>query len=165
MSAYIVDPRTIDYLVQWASGRRQQDLNAWMTLEQCPPDLIRAFDGHRLRLGEVTEDELGQLLLRENVRSVTTRYPNDSADDLPGPINQKRVWRYSYKPVPHAMMQPAWVVKSCDCLDYQSCETDDWRETAAYLVLQAIRESAVNALIPDDAPWGVTDTDLSPVRA
>ena len=144
MSAYIVDPRTIDYLVQWGARHRS---------------VVR--DGERVRLDDIPQNELGQILMTENVRSVRTRYPQDSADTLPGPVNQKRVWRYHFQPVPHQMLKPAWVIKACDCLDYQSCETDDWRETLAYQIVQAIRESAISALT-DDAPWGITDDDLSP---
>jgi hypothetical protein len=61
------------------------------------------------------------------------------------------------------MLRPEWVISCCDCLRYQSCETDDYEQTAAYKVLDAIRESAIRQLVKlADAPWGVSDEDLKP---
>jgi hypothetical protein len=110
-----------------------------------------------LNLRELTPDELGQILMAENVRSVRTRYPNDAPDNLPGPCDQSRVLAYRFQPVSHQL--PAWVVKAADCLQYQSCESDDYEETLGYKVVQAIREAAIRHLTVD-APWGVTQEDI-----
>lgn len=156
MSAYILDPRTIDYLVQWAIQRR--GLTVYLDDVAVATQYEHAISGNRLNLRELTPDELGAILLAENVRSVRARYPNDAPDSLPGPCDQKRVWAYRFQPVAHQL--PAWVIKACDCLRYQSCEADDYEETLAYKVMQAIRESAITHLTVD-APWGVTDEDIA----
>ena len=157
MSAYICDPRTIDYLVTWATQRR--DLSVYLG-EDYPETRYdaRARSGARLNLRNLTPNELGQILLDENVRSVSARYPHDARQNLPGPVNNAYAFDYKFQPVRHQLA--AWVVKSCDCVKYQSCETDDYEDTLAYKVLQAIRESAIHHLTVD-APWGVTDTDIS----
>lgn len=155
MSAYICDPSTIDYLVTWA--RNQRNLSAYAP--DLPPtayDHVRT--GSRFDLRQLTPDELGQLLLNENIRSVRARYPDDAPDSLPGPCDQRRVWAYRFASVRHQL--PAWVIKACDCLRYQSCETDDYEQTLAYAVLQAIRESAIEHLTVD-APWGATSEDVA----
>lgn len=172
MSAYVVDPRTVDYLVAWATRHRHD--HGYIRTEPIPgtvadlPDALQPFaervtwatlPSFVLYVSRCGASDLGALLMRENVRSVTHRYPDDSADDLPGPIDQRRVWRYTFRPVDADALRPDWVIMSCRCLDYQSCETSDWRETLAYHVLQAIREDAIDA-ISDGAPWGVTDDDL-----
>jgi hypothetical protein len=165
MSAYVVDPRTIDYLVAWAQRHRYQrsglqvriprtlakaDLPAWLDYQ--PGDSFYAVS--------VRADELGQLLMAANVKSVRHRYPDCPTDDMPGPVDQRNVWRYRFTPI-QADLNAAWVIKSCDCLDYQSCEVEDWRDSLAYAVVQAIREDAIGELT-DDAPWGVSDEDLQP---
>lgn len=160
MSAYILDPRTIDYVVQWAIQRR--DLSVYLPAGFPATEYDRARSDRlglasRLNLRELTPDELGQILLTENVRSVRARYPNDAPDNLPGPCDQSRVWAYRFRPVAHQLA--AWVVKACDCLRYQSCETDDYEDTLAYKVMDAIRESAITHLTVD-APWGATQEDI-----
>lgn len=161
MSAYICDPRTIDYLVTWATHTR--DLTVYLPAGFPATDYDRARSDRlglasRLNLRELTPDELGQILLAENVRSVRARYPNDAPDNLPGPCDKRRVFAYRFQPVAHQLA--AWVVTSADCLRYQSCETDDYEQTLGYKVLQAIREAAIKHLVVD-APWGVTDEDIA----
>jgi hypothetical protein len=46
------------------------------------------------------------------------------------------------------------IIKLCNCLDYQSCETPDWKDTRAYALLDNIRERAIRELPGyDNAPW------------
>jgi len=156
MSAYICDPRTIDYLVQWACNTRE--LSVYLP-DGCTATIYdRARSGNRLNLRELTPDELGAILLVENVRSVSARYPRDSFNDLPGPCDKSRVAAYRFQPVNHQLA--AWVVKAADCLQYQSCESDDYEHTLGYKVVQAIREAAIRHLVVD-APWGVTEEDIA----
>jgi hypothetical protein len=162
MSAYIVDPRTIDYLVQWAKRHRSGLSAIECKRDQLPERMQDAHDGLRLRIGGVFNDELGQLLLTENVRSVRYRYPNDDADSLPGPIDQVRIWRYRFQPIAQDL-NPAWVVKAAKCLSYQSCEHPEWEASPAKAILEAIAEDALYALI-DDAPWGIDDEVLAGAR-
>lgn len=95
-------------------------------------------------------------LFQENIRSVRTRYPNDKRDELPGPCIlplhivvapehfQHRNWR----------LEPVAILKMADGLEYQSCETEDWPQTVAYGLLQAIRRAAIRALPGyEKAPW------------
>lgn len=159
MSAYIVNPRTIDYLVTWArrhgaDHRQIRTSYCFGTWAEIPAEYRHAAEGAdqfgwRLNLGQITRDDIGQILLDQNVRSVQARYPNY-------PVHNQR---YSYRPVPVHALRPDWVVQSCHCLRYQSCETRDYRETLAYHITQAIREDAIQAMV-EAAPWGVTDEDL-----
>jgi hypothetical protein len=114
------------------------------------------------KLNDMPADVLGNILMRENIRSVTARYPDTGPDDMPGPVDQSGVWRYRFHPVSLDSLKASWVVRSCDCLSYQSCETSDWKDTLAHAIVEAIREDAIERLIGDDAPWGVTDEHLKP---
>jgi hypothetical protein len=103
------------------------------------------------------------ILYQENVRSVRYRYPDDKWDDLPGP----RV-----KPV-HCLVDPAellitlpkfsivQLLKFCNSLEYQSCETDDYKQTKAYELLCAIREELVRDLPGyEEAHWSYESLGL-----
>lgn len=91
---------------------------------------------------------LGQTLVNENYRSVNARY---NETDTP--------FEYAYTYTPEPLMQ---VLSSVDCLNYQSCETDDWNQTKAYEILDHIKDSILRKLIKqtgkqkeyDSADWG-----------
>lgn len=95
-------------------------------------------------------------LFQENIRSVRARYPNDRRDDLPGPcvLPLHIVVRYEHFAHAKWRLSPVAILKMCDGLEYQSCETEDWEQTVAYRLLQSIRRAAVRALPGyDKAPW------------
>jgi hypothetical protein len=89
------------------------------------------------------------ILAAENVRSVCHRYQDDRAENYLGFVSGRGV-------KPHVVVDPVTIIKLADCLDYQSCETDDWKETTAYRILQGIRSAAIRSLPGyDAAPWGI----------
>src|SRR5690606_5210681 len=137
MSVWIVDPRHIDYLVQWAHRRRSTIDRVRVEMSKVPEEMRYAHDGLYLRVQELTSTDLGRILMAENIRSVRYRYPEDSADMLPGPVDQSGIWRYTFRPIANDL-DPAWVVQACRCLQYQSCATPDYRESLAYQLTQAI---------------------------
>lgn len=50
------------------------------------------------------------------------------------------------------------VLKSCDCLEYQSCENDDYEKSIAAKIINSIRTHAIHALPGyDDAAWGAPE--------
>lgn len=132
MSAYVVSPDTIDYLV--TASR----------LWRLASDGYLPYDARNL-----TDNELGQVLLSENVRSVNSRY--NETDETPA---------YEHRPVRFDAIDAVMVLKSVQCLNYQSCETDDWQSTSAFKVLKAIESGAIAHLRGySDAPWGWTRPD------
>lgn len=172
MSAYIVDPRTVDYLVAWTQRHRHDHTSprtgrVWDDWEDVPQEYRHGVEGndrygYRLNLMQLSRDDLGRLLMRANVRSVAHRY-DAGPDDLPGPKDQRRVWSYKFRPI-QAELQAAWAISCADCLRYQSCEVPDYRESLAWAVTEAIREDAISA-VTEDAPWGISEGDLQPVGA
>lgn len=98
-----------------------------------------------------------ELLYRENIRSVSARYPNDNWEDLPGPNDKPDHMEVSKFDCLRRdiRLDPVTALKLCDCLEYQSCETDDYAERPAYNLLNMIRRAAIRELPGyDDAPWG-----------
>lgn len=89
------------------------------------------------------------ILLAENVRSVRYRYADDVGDYDEILISKNEVL------MPKAI-SPVAILKLCACLNYQSCETEDWETTNAYKLLQHIKDEAIRALPGyEEAPWGL----------
>lgn len=90
-----------------------------------------------------------KVLASENVRSVCHRYETDNPADYASFVSGRGV-------KPHVVLDPVQVIKLAECLDYQSCETDDWKETFAYRILERIKSAAVNSLPGyDNAKWAI----------
>lgn len=89
------------------------------------------------------------ILYLENVRSVHARYPQD-AENTPETITIP-----SYATLQASYKLPAVsILKMADCLEYQSCETEDYRTTLAWELLSHIRKAAWRTLPGyEDTPW------------
>lgn len=87
-------------------------------------------------------------LAAENVRSVCHRYAGDKPEnyaDFLKPAGRNTI-----------LYTPIAVIKLAQCLDYQSCETDDWETTQACRILKNIISKAIECLPGyDDAKWAI----------
>lgn len=154
MSAYLCSGDTFDYLASALVTYSLQRHGVNIYSNDSMPDVASLVsDGvlevHHNRLSGITDsDKIAEVLRNQNIRSLQARYPDDyetMLDDQP----------YTFTRVESSKITPAAVLKSCACLEYQSCESSDYRETYAYRILDTIRDLAINS-IPgyEDAPWG-----------
>ena len=148
MSAYIVDRNHILYLLASAVSPviTPHGRLAWFHegewSEVHPGDLERAAD-------------VANMLWRENIASVSARYPNESSATLPGPCNEDFVIRPADCLASFGPLNPVQVIKSCDCYEYQSGEHDGWKTSEAHAFISALRTAAESALPGyDEAVWG-----------
>lgn len=138
MSAFVVDPYHVRYLNTYASSHNVRT--------------PQREDG-----SSYTHDEAATLLWNENVRSVAHRYHPSTYDDLPGmightsPLPDDTIWRHLPWDVDH--FPPGKVLAALACLEYQSCESPDYRETPAYEYLEAIRHDAIRHVPGYDDVW------------
>lgn len=129
MSAFICSKNHISALAHYASTHR-----VWLGTGSAKPEDFKS---------------IYQTLAAENVRSVCARYEDDKQENYAGFTSGRGV-------KPHVITDPVTILKLADCLDYQSCETSDWKETTAYRILQGVRYAAVSSLPGyDAAPWGI----------
>jgi hypothetical protein len=150
MSAYVVHPDHISYLVQVAIGLGRASRS---TL---------TFGDPRTGIGiEIdTASEVGACLLQENIASVRYRYPDCTYDDLPGPIPTPAAINYQYRPLP-VQLDPVQVLKAIRCYEYQSCEHPGWQESEAKRFCELLIDYAVRNLPGyDNAAWEVTREHL-----
>lgn len=136
------------------------------------------YEGATANYQPMTPDEFGDMLMRENVRSVMDRYP-DTLDggDVPGPTDE--FWRAPYrypdavKPMVPGMaaivvaahpdiaanvrhLTSVEALKCIHCLEYQSCEHDEWETSEAKSALDTLAREIVGRLPGySAAPWGL----------
>jgi hypothetical protein len=109
--------------------------------------------------GEAAADH-ASVLASENIRSVSYRYPNDQSGQRPGQslydnevISTARLWATHYFESP-PKIKPVELFSLCNCYEYQSCETNDWRSTRAAELIDSLRGYMIRKLPGyEDAPW------------
>jgi len=136
MSAFIVSHKHIDALV---SAMLDARMSYW--------------DGHnRVYVTRANAEETGRILLSENVRSVLYRYGGRIGDDERQAATS---YRFAYAVRPRS---PVQVIKAVHCLDYQSCETEDWENSIAWRICQAIMANVTSRLPGyEAAAWEIVD--------
>jgi hypothetical protein len=102
-----------------------------------------------LGTGSAKPDDFGRVyetLAEANVRSVCHRY--EDAGDYADVLRAPRRGASSHTAVE--------IIKLCECLDYQSSEVKDWRESDACRLLDNIRATATRHLPGyDEAKWAI----------
>ena len=132
MSAFIVSAAHIDLLVSFAVKHGVRYETNGRTILATP---------------EIAE-EIGQILADENYRSVNHRYQERTKGHFGSPET------YKFKP---AQLLPAIVIlKQVACYAYQACETENWEQSVAFAICEAIKDAAIPEL-PGyaAAPWGI----------
>lgn len=153
MSAYMIDRKHVQYLVTVAMSRRI------LGQSHC----IRWFhNGQWHELGcsdRKRAAEVAQMLWDENFASINARYPDtiEHPEGSPGVISEAEAgFVYGeHRDLFLHNIEPAQVLKACDCLEYQSCEHDGWETSEAHAFLVSLRSSAWRR-VPgyEDAEWG-----------
>lgn len=134
MSAFIVGTDHIDYLVAAA-------------IQFNIPYGRIVWEGQRVEIGNA--DAVGAGLLRENIASVMHRYSH--RDDVHAPDPDA----YRYRPF--GAIDPVQTIKAVGCLEYQSCEHPEWKDSDAARFCDHLRDVAISR-VPgyDDAQWEVS---------
>lgn len=134
MSAFIVSNDHIDALVSFALAHRT---SYWT-------------GSHRVAISHENAEEIGRILMDENVASVAHLYQDRIDQDERDAGAAYRFREFDVLP------SPVVILKACDCYDYQACEHDGWDASMAKIIVNAIRRDAVRALPGyEAAPWGI----------
>ena len=121
MSAFLLDAEHIDLII-----------DATIRMELIPQSNV---------------DDVGQVLLDQNYRSVNHRYTGSN----------ERAPRYRFKPFPfkYSRSDVEYAVRS---YRYQSCETPDWEDTAPAALVDAVLIANELAALDDDPEWVCDDS-------
>ncbi|MGD9622373.1 MAG: hypothetical protein AB7G47_20310 [Mycolicibacterium sp.] len=137
MSAFVVHPEHINVLI-WAGLRPAINSNAELTWHYGNP----TFQG---RLDHSTRNDIGRMLLAENVASINYRYNEDH------PVPD-----YTYQPPQHTTWSPGELLNAIHAYEHQACEHPEWSTSSAHQFCRAL-ERHVMRRIPgyDDGPWAI----------
>lgn len=124
-------------------------MSAWIVTKAHIDVLVHALG--RRELMDISPNEAGAILWRENYRSVNYRY--DERSRTPS-------YTYSQPPV---KWSPDQLTKIVGCYTYQTCERPDWEQSKAFALVETLsealdREGAKrDSAEADTAPWGVCE--------
>jgi len=119
MSAFICSDKHIGALVRWASEHK-----------------VTAYHGVPGRTYEVkgNEQDIGDILFQENVKSVNYRYQEDgSAESF-------------FYPEDSLHLSAIEIYKLAQSLKYQSCEHPEWSTSLAKEIIRSIQREAINRM-------------------
>lgn len=153
MSAYICHPKTFMGIAAFAV-RNVSDHTLQAIADEIqsttPRTIVSELSQH------AKASLVANILREENIRSVQHRYPDVDIDELPGDYALGLIQITAKGLANTRDYPPMIIIKACHCVNYQSCETDDWKDTPACALLQKIEAAAVRRLPGyDDAPWGM----------
>lgn len=129
MSAYIMTDDSINNIVNFfANAVRPQD-QAYVPM-----------NGRYDYINKNTAEEVARILYAQNVRSVDTRY------------NEENEAKFTYKPS-YQRISNKELVQEMDSLEYQSCETDDYYQTEAYLIICRMRKQLLQEIYAEEEAY------------
>lgn len=141
MSCFIVTGKHVDFILSYLRKQFKKDEQVYI-------------DGVKYKLTDDDLSMIGNELLKENYRSFNSRY-NEK--------NNPEKYNFIQYEGENDFKNPASVKKALDCLTYQSCECDDYRETRAYKLAVFISEVILDDLSRrydqdyDNLSWEIID--------
>jgi len=142
MSSYVVNDQHISYILAAA------------LFERYPGDYVDYYwkpNGER-RMIKGREQEVGQILLDQNVRSVGEWYKDSTNPDTQP--DQGAVFSFCY--TGDLTYRPVEILKALDGFAYQAGDTPDWYETEAWAIVNALRLRTIRTLpgYEEATTWG-----------
>jgi hypothetical protein len=152
MSAFVVSPTHIDVLLSVAM-HGPSDRAVAGNLGWTPPYVNELLSEKSGPLPLELCSNAGTALLAECLASVSYRYPDLGAGELPGPLPTPVAGQYEFTDF-GSCATIAETCKAIDCLEYQSCEHPTWSGSGAERFCTRLREE-LTAALPGavDAPW------------
>ena len=147
MSAYIVSNNHIDVIVSWFLNN-YKDSQLWYEI-----------NGQYGYMDSEQAPKVAYELYKQNVRSVNRRYNDSETDEL-----------YQFTEVKNAKQaySLAEIAGALDCLEYQSCETDDYHQTDAYKIITSMRKHLLKKIqadeLGDNTTWSIDELKDKPAK-
>ena len=99
--------------------------------------------------------DIAKAMAKANIKSVDHRYP-DNADKLADKLFIQACGSEAGQFGKHKQYTPVEIIKAAQCLDYQSCEHDEWEQSNVKALLDHVISKATTMLPGyNDAPWGI----------
>ena len=140
-------------------------MSAWIVSKAHIDRMVKTAIAWGIAPRDKSYNELGRMLWVENLNSVKYRYPNDTSGKRPGPsgLTDEDIENYEYDGGDE--LTPVEALSASRCLDYQSCEHDEWPASDARKFLDIFEieavardgrplETILDSSEYDRAPWG-----------
>ena len=143
MSAFLQNDTHISAIVRYGVERQLTVYHPGAPAKITDPGTKWEHEWHCLSLTPETAQEAGQVLVNENYRSLNARY---------GDAGEPHVFQY----IPRDCRDfgSLAILKACAGYDYQACETDNYDQTYAAAIVNAVRHRAIHSL----PGWDAVDT-------
>lgn len=132
-------------------------MSAWI-VSKTHIDYIVTESIRRELIGASQADATGQMLWRENCRSIDARYPywREDLGERPGyPVSDAAVDGYLWRETP--LLSDEALVTTLGCYRYQSCEHDEWKQSEAYRLVERLVTTLPQGWdtpYDEETPWG-----------
>lgn len=146
MSAYLCSQRQLTVLASYAVRHCLADIPSDMR-----PDLDSDGFEHARGARDRLVGRVFSMLLTENLKSLASRYPNDSDNHalLFDTYSVAESAKREQVPELH-------IIKLCHHYAYQSCEHGAWKTSRARKLIDAVEQHALYHLPGyNEAPWGI----------
>jgi len=146
MSAFMVNEDTLDLLASVA-GWGREPLYVYASDGILPPrSNLPANMGEGNYYRETERALIKEELRRENIASLWARYPNDASEMIGEGAK--------FRPIYADQATIGDALGALRCFEYQACESNEWKDSYAFALCQAIRRTLC-ARIAGDA-WEYT---------
>lgn len=136
MSAYVMNDDEINTIVSYFVPTGAAEDGAWLRLGESEWNY----------LSKESAPKVAAILMAENVRSVNAKYGENGANP------------YVFKYLPEAHKRDIGeIIGALDCLEYQSCETDDWHTSLAWEIVCGLRKHMLKQIAEERGTytWGI----------
>lgn len=150
MSAFTVSPEHIDALLTAAVAWSERCRIEWVKPNSPRDD----FDGLShvglpwRQFNFCHADQIGQMLVDENYRSVNHRYRE-----------QDEAYHYEFRML-SGKPDPKIVLQAIRCFQYQACECPDFEQTEAFAFTEMLKNHALSELLRDVPGWSINSRDV-----
>jgi hypothetical protein len=137
MSAFIVNDNHVDVIVSYFVTSIMDD-KLWYEM-----------NGKYGYMGLEEAEAVANCLMAQNVRSVNSRYNE---------VNDK-FYTFNHIQWAHQTYSVGEIANAISCLEYQSCETDDYHTTDAYKIIQSMRKHLLKQVADADGDetWEISE--------
>jgi hypothetical protein len=147
MSVYVVSDNHINVLVSWFLTDNDID-KLWVKV-----------GGQHTYLDRENAPRVAYELHKQNVRCVNHHYHDNNSDE-----------QYTFTEVEGArqVYSLAEIAGAIDCLEYESNETDDYKQTEAYEIIASMRRKLLEILqkreLGDNVTWEISKLKDTPIK-
>jgi len=147
MSAYVVEKCHVNAMLLSALHCSYRESLSWH------------YNGGWKKLTDANAATVGQMLLDENIKSVSDRYEDSELTNLPGRTDADYILPFEFKYI-HNIPNALQTISITRCYMYQACEHDEWETSEAKTFCDALISAKIHQLPGyDDAPWNWNDPE------